>query len=108
MKKQYSVYADLWECPWTRRREGALITTTKSYNRAVKTASKLTKSPAVIEASVWLDEPTSLITRKVFNCSRSEFSFDADNIDYDMVYTNEAGEVIHPPAQYYELRNKLR
>lgn len=108
MKKQFKVYADLWECPRTKRREGALIKTTKSYTQAVKSACKLTNSPAVYEASVWVDDPTSLVDRKLFNCSRDEWSFDPNDIDAGMVYTNKAGEVIYPPAQYYEIINTKR
>ena len=79
------------------------MATTTSYNQAVKRATKLTESPAVIRAYVSVDEPTSLITRKVFNCSRDEWSFNPENIDGKMVYTTEAGEVIFPPAEYYTL-----
>lgn len=103
MKKQYNVYADLWECPYTKRREGSLIKTTKSYNQAVKIACELTESPAVLEATVWVNDPTSLVDRKLFNCSRDALSFDPNHIDADLVYTTKEGKVIRPPAQYYKL-----
>jgi hypothetical protein len=104
MKKEYYVHADFWECRYTKRREGSLIKTTKSYNQAVKIACELTESPAVLEATVWVNDPTSLVHRKLFSCSRDDLSFDPNDIDADLVYTTKEGKVVRPPAQYYELR----
>lgn len=103
MKNIYKVYAVMWQCPYTHRNEKTLIEINESYDKAVQKACKLTDSPAVFEASVYINDSTSLIEREIFNCCRSALSFDPENIDANLVYTTPEGKIIKPPEQYYKL-----
>jgi hypothetical protein len=108
MKNIYKVYACFGENAYTKRKINALITETKSYNKAVKKACELTQSPAVWNAFVFFNDSTSLVEKEIFNCCRNEFSFCPDSIDADCVYTTPQGKIIKPPKQYYELHNKAK
>ncbi len=103
MKNKYKVYAVFSQCLYTKRKDKTLIQINESYDKAVKKACQLTESPVVFEASIYVNDSTSLIEREIFNCCRNAYSFNPESIDANLVYTTPEGKIIKPPEAYYKL-----